>query len=74
MNRLIAYGVLAFAIYKIFWKDESKKENVGEGSSVDEKKMNLMGIGASKEENEIPVDSSIGWGYAAYAENPNFFN
>ena len=77
MNRLIAYGVLAFALYKIFWKDDYEKQNVdvkATQGSVDEKTMNFMDIGASQEENTIPVDTSIDWGYASYVENPTFFN
>ena len=47
MDRLIAYGVLGFALYKLFWSDKSK-QNIEQPKVEDkvqeEKKMNMIGF------------------------------
>jgi hypothetical protein len=70
MDRLIAYTVLGFALYKIFWDKPTSKpieQPRLEGASVVEQKMNMSGF-----ENYNLVNEGVNGLY--FEGNTNFFD
>jgi hypothetical protein len=70
MNRLIAYAVLGFSLYKIFWDKPTSKpieQPKLEGASGEEQKMNMSGF-----ENNNVVNEGVNGLY--FEGNMNFFD
>jgi len=71
MDRLIAYGVLAFALYKIFIDDKSKESVMSkpkEQGSTTESKLNMTGFPIER----VKRDEGVNGIY--FDGNVNFFN
>lgn len=70
MDKLIAYGVLAFALYKIFVDDKPKVQ--GEQPKIEgaqqEQKMNMTGFAYMTKSNTNDVNGLY------FEENTSFFN
>jgi hypothetical protein len=70
MNRLIAYAVLGFSLYKIFWDKPTSKpieQPKLEGASGEEQKMNMSGF-----ENNNVINEGVNGLY--FEGNMNFFD
>ena len=70
MNRLIAYAVLGFSLYKIFWDKPTSKpieQPKLEGATGEEQKMNMSGF-----ENNNVVNEGVNGLY--FEGNMNFFD
>ncbi len=71
MDRLIAYGVLVFALYKIFVDDKSKVgiiEKPKEDASSSEPKLNMAGFPIERVKREEGVNG------ISFDGNVNFFD
>ena len=72
MNRIIAYGVLALALYKIFWDNKPKTQVVEqpkvEGEKGQEPKLNMTGFSY----NETKAHEGVNGVY--FEGNMNFFD